>query len=149
MRNLQTRSNSRRGATLVEFALTMMLFLALTLAGLEIGRAIWTYSTVSHAAKQAVRYAMIHGADNTGTDSNGNALSQSDVDDSIEGIVKDNAIGLDPNALSVTTTWSPNNTPGSTVGVRVVYPFDFMFGPLTPSGNGVGVKTEYKMIVTN
>jgi Flp pilus assembly protein TadG len=149
MREETKRDSGRRGASLVEFALTTLLFLALTLGGFEVGRAIWTYATVSHATKQAVRYAMIHGADNAGVDASGNPLSQSDVDEMIEDVVKENAVGLNVDALSVVTTWTPSNVPGSTVGVRVSYPFQFLFNPLTSTGAGIGVETEYRMIVTN
>ena len=139
----------RRGAAFVEFALTILLFLALALGGFEIGRAIWTYSTVSHATKQAVRYAMIHGADNPPTDQNGNPLSGADVDGKIEDVAKANAVGLDEELVSVNVVWTPDNTPGSTVEVRVTYPFQFLFGPLTSTADGIGIANEYSMIVTN
>jgi Flp pilus assembly protein TadG len=149
MMRTRNHRSSERGATLLEFALTFLLFLAMTMGGLEIGRAIWTYATVSHATKQAVRYAMIHGADNTGVDGNGNALSQGDVEANVENVAKENAVGLDGAVLNVVTTWTPDNTPGSTVEVRVSYPFQFLLSPLTSTGNGFGVATKYTMIVTN
>ncbi len=51
----------RRGATIVEFAFTFMLFLLIVLALMEIGRGIWTYTTLSHAARQTARFAQISG----------------------------------------------------------------------------------------
>ena len=149
MRNLQYVRDPRRGAALVELALNILLFLTLVLGAFEISRAIWTYTTVSHATKQGVRYAMIHGADNAGISSSGTPMTQSDVDEEIKDVVKANAPGLDASKLTVVTTWTPNNVPGSTVRVSVQYPFDSMFGPLAPSMSGAGIKTEYKMIVTN
>lgn len=149
MRQRHTNQNPRRGASLVEFALTILLFLTLVLGAFEIARGIWTYTTVSHATKQGVRYAMIHGADNAGIGSGGAPLSQADVDEEIKDIVKANAPGLDVSKLTIATTWTPSNVPGSTVKVSVQYPFDTMFGPLAPSMTSVGIKTEYKMIVTN
>ena len=134
---------------MVEFALTILLFLFLAVSAFEISRGIWTYSTVSHAAKQGVRYAMIHGADNTGVDSNGNPLSQQDVESEVESIVKSNSPGLAPSDLTVLTTWTPSNAPGSSVKVRVEYPFQTFFGNLSPKALGLSIKTEYKMIVTN
>jgi len=145
----RSRRPCNRGSAILEFALTFLAFLAFTLGGFEVGRAIWTYSTVSHAAKQAVRYAMIHGADNAGTDGSGNALSQTDVEEQVEGVAKDNAIGLNAQLVSVETVWTPNNFPGSRVAVRVSYPFQFLFGAVTGTGGGVAVETEYEMIVTN
>ena len=134
---------------MVEFALTMLIFLFLAVGSFEIARGIWTYSTVSHAAKQGVRYAMIHGADNTGVDSNGNPLSQQDVEDEVENIVKANSPGLASGDLTVVTTWTPSNVPGSSVKVRVEYPFQTLFGNLSPQAIGLSFKTEYQMIVTN
>ncbi|MGA1147479.1 MAG: TadE/TadG family type IV pilus assembly protein [Candidatus Nanopelagicales bacterium] len=149
MRNTIHRRQSERGSTILEFALAFTIFLAFVLGGFEMGRAIWTYSTLSHAAKQAVRYAMIHGADNTGVDQNGNVLGQSDVDTVVEGIARDNAVGLESQLVLVETTWTPNNTPGSTVEVRVTYPFRFLFTALTSTSGSMALATEYSMIVTN
>ena len=62
------RSSPRRGATLVEFALSFVLFLMLMMAILEGAVMLWTYSTLAHATRQAGRYAMVHGARNPVTD---------------------------------------------------------------------------------
>jgi Flp pilus assembly protein TadG len=149
MRRNPPTGNARRGSAMVEFALTFLLFLALMLGGLELGRAIWTYSTVSYAAKQAVRYAMIHGADNAGIDQGGNPRSQTDVGTSVESIAKSNAVGLQSDSIDVTTTWTPDNSPGSAVKVRVSYPFATLFQVLTGGSGDLGIASEYTMIVTN
>lgn len=149
MRQTVRRQRSERGSTMLEFALTFVIFLMFVLGGFEMGRAIWTYATLSHAAKQAVRYAMIHGADNTGADENGNALGQSDVDTLVEAVARDNAVGLDAQLVQVETTWTPNNAPGSTVEARVTYPFQYLFAAVTSTNGGMALATEYSMIVTN
>ena len=43
--------NGRRGATMVEFALFFLLFFVVTVALMELGRGMWTYTTVAHAAR--------------------------------------------------------------------------------------------------
>ncbi|MEZ5362897.1 MAG: TadE/TadG family type IV pilus assembly protein [Bryobacterales bacterium] len=134
---------------MVEFALTALLLFILAFGAFEIGRAIWTFSTISYAAKEGVRYAMIHGADNAGVSANGNAFTQTDVESQIEDVVKSAAPGLDPAALIIHTTWTPNNIPGSKVKVSVEYPIQIMFNPLTPQMPAPGIKTQYEMIVTN
>ena len=149
MRRHSRNRNSRRGATLVEFALSALILFVLSFAAFEIGRAVWTFSTVSYATKEGVRYAMIHGADNMGTDSSGNALTQTDIENNVKNVVRSSAPGLDPTALTVLTTWVPNNTPGSKVKVSVEYPIQIMFNPLTPRFPSPGIKTQYEMIVTN
>ena len=143
------RGDARRGATMVEFALSATILFLLAFGAFEISRAIWTFSTISYAAKEGVRYAMIHGADNAGVSANGTALTQTDVEDDIEDVVKDAAPGLNRNSLIIRTTWTPNNSPGSTVRVSVEYPLQVMFSPLTPKFPAPGIATHYEMIVTN
>lgn len=50
----------RRGATAVEFALILPVFLALLLGTMEIGRLLWVRSTLQFAAEEATRYAIAH-----------------------------------------------------------------------------------------
>lgn len=46
--------NPRRGQSMVEFALTFALVMMLVMGIFEIGRALWSYTTVSFAARQRV-----------------------------------------------------------------------------------------------
>ncbi len=48
-----------RGQALVEFALVAMLFLTILFAVVDFGRAIYAYNTVSNAARQAARLAIV------------------------------------------------------------------------------------------
>ena len=49
------------GATLVEFALVCSLFLVMLFGVIEFGRALYTYHFVSHAAREAARWAAVNG----------------------------------------------------------------------------------------
>ena len=59
----QTRSrNGQRGASLVEFTIAATVFLTVTFAVLEFGRALWVYNALADAARKGARYAVLHDA---------------------------------------------------------------------------------------
>lgn len=129
----------RRGATLVEFALFFLLFLALSVGLMELGRGIWTFTTLSHAARQGARYAIAKGS-----------FSPIGGDDpTIEEVVKRNAIGLEPSDITVTILYSPSNTRGSVVEVRVQYPFQLVTGPLILADSTLQLGSTTRMIIAN
>ncbi len=49
----------RTGATAVEFALIVPLFLVMTIGIFEIGRALWVKSMMQYAVEETTRYAMV------------------------------------------------------------------------------------------
>jgi Flp pilus assembly protein TadG len=102
----------------MEFALILSVFLLLTFGTIDFGRGVWTYNTLSHAAREATRYAVVHGA-----------WSQYPASsEQIKEIITKQAAGLDPQKVVVTTSWQPNNEPGSVVQVQAQYNFK----PVTP-----------------
>ena len=109
-------TDRRRGATMVEFSLVFLLFLALFLGMIEFGRVVWTYTTVVHCARQAARFAMVRGTVNATTE------------DQIRAIVEQNAIGLTNADLTVAAEWIPDRQRGSVVQVNVQYPFRSFVG---------------------
>jgi Flp pilus assembly protein TadG len=105
-----------RGQALVETALTCALFLTLLLGVIEFGYAFYCYDQVSEAAKLGTRYAIVHGStSSTPADST-----------AIQNWVLSHIAGVDLSKVQVTTAWSPDNSPGSTVSVTVQYSFDFL-----------------------
>jgi hypothetical protein len=52
---------SERGQGLVEFAIVIPVFLVLVFAVLDMGRVIWTTEDLRAAAREATRYAAVHG----------------------------------------------------------------------------------------
>lgn len=50
------RQDQRRGSTIVEFSLAFTAFIMLLMGMMEFGRAVWTFSTLSHAVSQGDRY---------------------------------------------------------------------------------------------
>lgn len=106
------RLKSESGQALVEMAMTLVLFVMLVFGILDAGRMLWSYSLVSNAAREAVRYAIVRG-ENSG-DREATAAQ-------VEAVARQVAIGLTP--LDVTVTWVPDNEPGSLVRVAVGYNF--------------------------
>lgn len=53
-------SDSRRGQTLVEFALIIPLFLLIVVGLFDVGRAVYYYNTAANAARAAARVAIVN-----------------------------------------------------------------------------------------
>ena len=144
MPQTNARRDPRRGASMVEFALGFMLFLSLIFATFDLGGAVWTYTSVTHAAKQAVRFATIHGAENPVTKNGSNV-----TDETIKQIAKSAAPGLDPEQMRVRITWLPDNTRGSNVKVDVAYNHSFVVGGLLGLADAIKVERSSTMLVIN
>ena len=55
------RRNRSRGQGLAEFALVLPVFLAILIGMVDLGRAVWANNSVANAAREAARYAAVHG----------------------------------------------------------------------------------------
>jgi Flp pilus assembly protein TadG len=53
----------KRGQALVEFALSISVFMVLVLATFDLARAYVAYTVVSNAAREAARYGAVHSSD--------------------------------------------------------------------------------------
>jgi Flp pilus assembly protein TadG len=95
----------------VEFGLCFLLVFGLIYAIFEFGRVVYSYNVLAGATREASRYAMVHGSQS------GSAATT----DQIRAVVTRWAVGLNPSALNVTPTWTPNNSPGSRVRVVTSY----------------------------
>jgi Flp pilus assembly protein TadG len=109
----------RRGSTVVELGLTVAIFLTLIFGVIDFSAAIYAYDFVGHAAQEAARYAIVNGAGSA------KPASATDVQNYVSGLVTS---GLNTKLVTVSTTWLPDNKPGSVVTVKVSY----NFSPLTP-----------------
>src|SRR3954454_4577556 len=96
---------AERGSTLVESSVVAGVFLLLLAGIMEFGRLGFAYGAVSFAAQRAARYAAVRG---TGS---GHAATAGDVSEA----AKVYTGALDNTKVTVSTTWSPDNHPGSTV----------------------------------
>jgi len=62
MKHRKLFDSGERGATLVEFALALTVFLTSMFAVMEFGRALWVHNALTDAARRGARYAVLHSA---------------------------------------------------------------------------------------
>src|ERR1044072_52653 len=60
MLRIKTCRENERGATLVEFAIGVTVFVTAMFAVLEFGRALWVHNALTDAARRGARYATMH-----------------------------------------------------------------------------------------
>ncbi len=97
---------------MAEFALVLTPCLTLLFGIINFALALYCYDFVCYSAQQAVRYATVHGSTAT-TPATASSMTTY-VNALVVGVLK-------TSALTTTTTWSPNNTPGGVVTVVVTY----------------------------
>jgi Flp pilus assembly protein TadG len=116
-----SKRRGERGSALLEGALSFTVFLMIVFGTIDFGRMVFAYNFVSYAAREATRYASVRGTTHA-------------VDSTaVTTFVTNEAVALDHSALTVTTTWSPDHKPGSTVQVQVQYSFQPV-APYIPAG---------------
>jgi Flp pilus assembly protein TadG len=101
------------GAAMVEFAVVAALFfIPLVFGIIEFGRVVWAKNMVTAAAREGTRYAVVHGADNTGLTADSAAVANYVI----------NRTKLSP--IGVSTVWKQGTkAPRDTVVVTVKYTY--------------------------
>jgi Flp pilus assembly protein TadG len=121
-----------KGAAMVEYGLSLLLFLTVVYAIMEFGRFIYSYNVLAGATREGARYAIVHG-------SQSGALASSDM---VQNEVRRWAIGLNTSSITVTTTWPSGFTRGQTVLVKSTYPLTPMTGFIYQSAINVGSQSQ-------
>lgn len=104
------------GQAIVEFALVATVFFILLFGIIEFSRLMLMYHHVGNVAREGSRYAIVHGSDSLAN------ATDADIANYVKSISP-----LDPNNLTVTTTWeNPNHDPKTWVKVQVKYDFKFI-----------------------
>ena len=62
MKHVKLFNSGERGATMVEFAIALTVFLTAMFAVMEFGRALWVHNALTDAARRGARYAVLHSA---------------------------------------------------------------------------------------
>jgi Flp pilus assembly protein TadG len=106
---------------MIESAMAASVFLLLVVGILEGGRLGFACNSVSYAAHRAARFAAVRGS------ASGHPVTAADVTAEARALV----VALDPANFSVTTVWTPDNHPGSTVRVTVSYGFRTLLIPMS------------------
>lgn len=138
MKNKQLKSED--GQATVEFALTIVFVMFLIVGIIEMSMLLYTYSVVADAAKEGVRYAVVHGNHNSSPSGPG---STSAIDGTVgTGVVKTYAQFSfhDTSTMTVTVTYPdtaspPANQSPNRVQVKVTYPYQPFFGLAWPTVN--------------
>lgn len=144
----QCRLSSQRGQSAIEFALTIVILVVLLVGMLELTMFVYTYSVLADAAKEGVRYAIVHGA--SGTSPSGPSgvpqpsaswgacnSSDSGSDSVVSAVQRYAALSLHSTSTINVYVCYPDksNTPGSAVEVKVNYLYQPLFGLGWPKVN--------------
>ena len=133
MRAFHSRKYGEKGVTMLESSLIIMVFLFLLIGVMECGRLLNSYHFLSNASREAVRWAMVRGADS------GRAVDAA----AVTSYVKSIAPGMDTDAITVTTTSIPDNDPGSAVKVDIQYAFQ----PIVPFIPGITMNSASQITI--
>ena len=134
---------SQRGQAAVEFALTITILVFLLVGMLELTMLIYTYSVLADAAKEGVRYAIVHGASVSDAISGDTASTPwppctTPASGSLLSTVRTYAAASLHSASSMNIYAcypDGSNKPGSAVQVSVNYPYQPLFGLGWPKVN--------------
>ncbi len=148
--------SDRRGAALVEAAITTSFFLTLVLGMLDLGITMFRRHVVSEAARQGARQAIVHGylaphnstmnawgptpsyypaltAQSLYSGSTSSTVQADNTSDDLAGTIRPSLAGLDPSTVTIQIQWPDgNNDSGNRVTVNVSTQYQhiipFIFG---------------------
>lgn len=124
---------SRRGSTLVESALALTAFVILMAGIMEVGFSLFAANSITYAAQRAARYASLAGS------TSGHPAQAADI----QTVAQSYAAPLSP--ITVNVSWLPDNNPGSSVQVQVIFAFKPAILPL--DGNALSLQSTARAAV--
>jgi len=157
------KKSRQRGQSVIEFTFVGIPVMFLLICIFEISRGMWIYSTLNHAAKEGVRYAIVHGQ-NCGINGNscqvnlGPATGKCNNSNStIAEVIQCAGLGLDPAQTKVrftsvqgttpwyslnavpATTWPPadGNLLGEAITIDISSPFNTPMAMFWPGSSPV------------
>ena len=110
------RITAEQGSTLVEGAFVITIVLLLIFGMIQFSYVVFGYNAIVYSARAGTRYAAVRGSSSPSPCSAATVQTQ----------VLNQLPGIPASAVTVTTTWAPNNNPGSTVKVSVSASFSPM-----------------------
>jgi Flp pilus assembly protein TadG len=135
--------NSRQGQSMVEFALTFLLFISMVLGFGQIALTLWIKTTLHHAVREGARYA-ITGATKSGLGHDASIrqrvmVASGSLIDSAQAASMITIEYFDQNGAP-----SADNTGGNTIVLSVSnYPIPWLVAaPISPLGNGLTVSVS-------
>ena len=97
----------RRGMVTLEFAIVSPVAILLILGPIIGGLGVFRYQQVAALAREASRYASVHGTQYAKNTTGHVAATAQDITD----LVKASAVGLDLSKLNCSTIWNTSNSP--------------------------------------
>ena len=114
---LQRIAKRAHGQAMVEFALVIPVMLLLVFGVVEFGRAYYTYSALTNAARKGARYGSLHPTDTAG----------------IQNRAIQTATGVSLTAGEITVVCSPSCAGGNPLRVQIAHPFRPVVASVGPS----------------
>ena len=131
---------SSRGQASVEFALTIVFVMVIILGAIEMIMLIYTYSVLADAAKEGVRYAIVHGTGVGDSNCSGPGSTKVTCTDSSGTNVQNAVLAYtamsfhDTSSMTITPSYPDSSSAApSRVRVDVAYPYLPFFGLGWPS----------------
>jgi Flp pilus assembly protein TadG len=124
------RLHPTTGGALIEFSLVVSMLMFILFGVVEISRMLLVYAAIADAARAGERYAVVHGHDRSGGTGADGESGPANNPTQVLTVVKDFASTglLTLSNSNITVTYSPSNTPGSVVTVKVVYTYTPLVG---------------------
>lgn len=94
---------------MIEYALVLGIFFMMVHGFVQFSLILFGFNNATYASRVAIRYAVVHGSTATYT------CTSTDISNIITPLLW----GAPSGGSTIVTTWSPNNTPGSTVSIKV------------------------------
>jgi Flp pilus assembly protein TadG len=113
------------GSMLIEFSLSVWTLFLVTFLIFEFCMTVYTYSVLGNAAREGVRYAIVHGSDSAACSGPGSGCSDT-LGSNITSVVKGytSVTFHDMTGMTVTPSWPDGtSTPASRVVVTISYPY--------------------------
>jgi len=130
---------SGRGQAAAEFAMIATVLFLLMFGLMTLGSAVYSYNTISSAAREAVRYAAVH--------SSTSAAPATDAQ--IKQVAKNYAQGVNLADSDVTVTWPADPNPGMRLPdaqVRISYTYNLKIPFMSPVA--LGLTSTSRMLVS-
>lgn len=124
-------ANDEDAQSLVEFALTLPIFLLVVTGLFDVGRAVWQENTLAFAAREGTRYAIVHGSAGFPVvgpctthpcPSSGTEFTNRNLQLIVDAVVK-NAIGVPNISVTIDYLTLNNNGRNQSVSVDATAPF--------------------------
>jgi Flp pilus assembly protein TadG len=113
--------NDESGQTLIESALVFGFLIILVIGMLEMSLFLYNYAVLTDAAKEGVRYAVVHGSSGTAP-----ASSDDINNNAVQPFLKASVHEIPPSSVTVNYP-DGSNAPGNRVQVTVSYLYDPLF----------------------